>query len=180
MFAWFVRHPFITIALAFFVAFPALGWSFVRTYRPGWWAGGPRPAKAYYYDLDTDRLFVAEGEFAPVMRVNESSEPAGESGVRAVVMSCTDCEDESRRRVAYLETVGAEGKRALLSRGITPDSPTERIDAVLLEEGLTRWVSAPVPGVNWVEAGSAEGRAIVARGEAGCPDGTTPVACVPR
>ena len=62
---------------------------------------------AYWYDMDTGKLFGHEAVTPPI------EAPSGGEGVRAHVFACNNCDDESDRFIGFLERYTDEGKRIL-------------------------------------------------------------------
>lgn len=106
--------------------------------------GGPKDA--YWYDLDTGKLFPHKAVTPPVKA------PSGGEGVRAYVYACTSCDDKSDRFIGFLERYSDEGKK-ILEEGPTADSgPMYRVEAMehseVRREADAEWVS----GANMEEA----------------------------
>ena len=86
----------VVLAVALFIIIRTLGGG-----------GGTRgnPSDAFWYDLQTGKLFPHEGAVSPI------EAPSGGQGVRAYVFACKSCDDDNDRFIGYLERYTAEGKR---------------------------------------------------------------------
>jgi hypothetical protein len=64
--------------------------------------------KEWYYDLNTDELFVADKGLVPPIEAPSGPLPSGKpAGVRAYVLSYADEPNESKRFIAFLETIAS-------------------------------------------------------------------------
>jgi hypothetical protein len=144
----------------------------------------PAVPKGYYYDLQTDKLFVDRAEkVAPIQSPMgegklESGMPAG---ARAYVFSCGSCDDASERFVGYLEIEhrsAYEGQQKLEEAKI---GSTVALD----EEQLAAWKKGPLarrprgPRTGWTPVHSERMREILSELRTRC-DGRLPRRCRPH
>ncbi|MCX5659313.1 MAG: hypothetical protein NTW19_06265 [Planctomycetota bacterium] len=132
----------------------------------------PQPAlvaQAYYYDLNTGKLFPARIERLPPIAVPGAAPGAEPAGVRAMVFSCGDCRNPTDRMIAWLERF----KPAFTAEHPYYDNLND-LDANVWEPELE--VLRP-GGKAWVEFPTEEGQEI--RVVPICPNGSPAVACVP-
>ena len=140
---------------------------------------------AWFYDLETGKLFVGSiDSIPPIPSPTGHKGPNGDDlGVRAIVFSCGACDDESKRYVAYLETVSPDAKDAILAQverekkqadaGQMPDPP--RYDPNL----YGRFITVPEQK-NWFPKDSKEASALLPGGAQNkCGDGKIPHECLP-
>lgn len=137
--------------------------------------GGPSYHRtAYYYDIQTHKLFVSKiGQMAPI-----KSPSGANNGVLAHVFSCTDCSDQSSRFIGWLERYTPKAKkRAQMAKKIEkkrqdwikahPDAktPPPGPDPMALMMGGpgSTVVRLPKEGAKWVSPMSKAGNAIMSR-----------------
>ncbi|MGE3806777.1 MAG: hypothetical protein AB7K24_19080 [Gemmataceae bacterium] len=88
---------------------------------PYWWPtlasapSGPTGPQAFFYDLNTRELFVADAVPGPIETASGPFE-GGPAGVRAHVFACGRCVDKDLRFIAWLSKPDkdGEGEEALL------------------------------------------------------------------
>jgi hypothetical protein len=83
---------------------------------------------AWYYDLNTKQLFVAEvTKHIPIDAPSGPAPDGTKAGVRAFVFSHGSCADPARRFIGWLETIDPSGKRLIRAEDETEwvafDSP---------------------------------------------------------
>lgn len=88
-------------------------------------------SKFYYYDTQTDELFVDEANLIPPIKA-----PSGGEGVIAQVYACGDCSGE--KYIALLRKYSPEAKQAI-EKGLPPNPNGE---LVRLAEPGSEWVPA--------------------------------------
>ena len=97
------------------------------------------PKDAYWYDLDTGKLFGHKAVTPPI------EAPSGGEGVRAHVFACNNCDDKSDRFIAFLERYSDEGKKALEEGAASGKDPMFRAQAMQYSEvrleADTEWTS---------------------------------------
>jgi hypothetical protein len=140
-------------------------------------AGESGEGRAYFYDLEEQKLFVAPSSSIPPTK---GIKGAAMAGVRAVVISPTgDPGDKKHREIAYLERYSPEIKRLFEEvRQARAEGRSEegRIDRKQVP-GNT-WVRR-LKDTEWHALNSAEGKQIVNEWNAPGADGRTPVVCSP-
>jgi hypothetical protein len=146
--------------------------------------GAPRTIDLYFYDLNTNQLFVARSDQIPPipapsgpLRGQPGDLPAG---VRAHVFACGDCPSGLRgltpeqveqrgAYVAYLDMYTEEGRRALAG-----DAPTDMMTDPM-EQTLVRRVADR----DWQPMYSEVGFRLTETAVRACPEGAPAVACRP-
>ena len=110
--------------------------------------------KAWFYDLNTGKLFVASSEPIPPIEAPSGPLPNGEpAGVKAYVFSYVSEPSESERFIGFLETSDLEAKK----------EKTESIKS--RSSGAEQWGQGKlirrVEDEQWVPANGNEGRAVL-------------------
>ena len=127
--------------------------------------------QTFFYDLSEKKLFAASREALPPIRgLNDAEEDA----VRAVVVSVnSNPNDESSRKIAYLEKYAPEFKQQLekVRAGQTEPLPRGARNAL-------RFVRR-VDDTQWHPVSTPEGEKILTEWNVPGPDGKFPVVCVP-
>src|ERR1043166_9257105 len=116
----------------------------------------PPPRRAWYYDLNTRRLF--SGGLGLLPPIDAPSGPLADgrpAGVRAYVFGCKSCR-ESERFIAYLETYTEQARAQDWSM---QQSSPPRPDASF-QPGQGILVKRP-DDASWVERNSPEGQQII-------------------
>lgn len=74
------------------------------------------PSGAWYYDLNTNRLFPGPNKaLSPIQAPSGPMDDGSNAGVRAYVFACSSCEQEGDRVIGYLEKYTPEGREQLLT-----------------------------------------------------------------
>jgi hypothetical protein len=115
----------------------------VREYEKGW-----------FYDLNTDKLFVAKSDLVPPIESPSGPLPNGElAGVKAYVFSYVTEPNESERFIGFLETFQTEAKE----QEVVPVKPASG--------GAEKWGQGKLirrlSDEQWVPANSEQGKAIL-------------------
>lgn len=136
-----------------------------------------RPVQSHYYDMNTGDMFTAAGgQIPPIKAPSDAGKPDQYSGVRALVFSCEDCGDPTKRFIGLLEQYPLEVKQAM-EKARASDDPEEQMALEQLDLG--RLICRPEEGV-WVEAESDEGRELFKSLATACAGGSRPRPCIPR
>jgi len=88
-------------------------------------SGGTLEKERFFYDLGTGKVFAGDAMLTPAI----ASESGEGMGVGAIVFSCSNCDDESSRFVAWLEKYTDAAKQVMASGNAAEPSVTERIEA---------------------------------------------------
>jgi len=119
-------------------------------------ADPPSPSKAWFYDLNTGKLFSGPaGALPPVVAPSGPLPDGTPAGVQAHVYSCTDCA-EATRYIAYLETSTASARE----RQLAAQQSKEPLPAVSFMPGEGILVKRP-GDKDWVERNSSDGQQIL-------------------
>jgi hypothetical protein len=114
--------------------------------------------KAWFYDLNTGKLFVAKSELIPP--IEAPSGPLGNgkpAGVKAYVFSYTYEPNESERFIGFLETFTSEARE---NQSRSAKSKGGSASELIKQWGEGRFVRR-VEDEQWFAANSDEGRAII-------------------
>lgn len=115
----------------------------VREYRKGW-----------FYDLNTGKLFVADGDLVPPIEAPSGPLPNGEpAGVKAYVFSYAIEPNESERFIGFLETFQPETKEQ-------EAAPTKKASGGAEKWGRGRLIRR-LSDEQWIPANSEQGKAIL-------------------
>lgn len=161
------------------IASLVLGGALVMIYRELRPAGGPAaPTQAWFYDLNTGKLFAAPNDAVPPIPAPSGLLPDGSpAGVLAHVFTCTTCDDQNLK-VLYLESRTPEGHAKMIAWRTLPagsEAPVELRNAQ--EEGVL--VRRPTDD-HWSPQQSLEGRTIEDNGLVNlCPENRQPSRCFP-
>lgn len=120
----------------------------IMLWRSGFVGGSSPHTDAYYYDLKTHKLFVAQaGQIPPI------DAPSGgkDNGVAAAVFSVTNASGSSHRFIGWLERASDRTKKML------KNDPNPMIG---LSDNLIR---LPQKGAHWVPENSQQGNMIMRR-----------------
>jgi len=113
----------------------------------------------YFFDVGSGELFVRKNTEVPPI---DAPSGAGK-GVRAVVFSCTDCDDKKTHFTGWLETYTPEAKEELLNPPppINPEDPTSGMTGAV-ERGH-RIAAAPTGAAEpqWMLMSSPQGSQIM-------------------
>ena len=133
---------------------------------------------AYYYDLGTSSIFVDTADKVPPF-----ASPSGKAGpkgeplaVRAFVFSCSNCDDESKRFVAYLQQYTPEGQKRVLEL-VANDTSIDSND-MQADARNSGFVIRATDGELWYPPDSTEGDGIIREARAKCDRGF-PSPCFP-
>jgi len=147
---------------------------------------GPTPPEidGYYYDVDTDKVFISRVNSLPPIVVPGSAAGAKATGARAFVFACKDCGDEKDRYVGWIELYTPEAKAAM-SAGTTEGGagvPLGPASMMGMERG--HMIAKPDPQrADWkkefYEFMSNEGNRIMQESQARCGEGVIPRNCMP-
>jgi len=136
----------------------------------------PKPVaveKAWYYDLNTGKLFIAEAGRKPPIDAPSGPSPDGKpAGVRAYVLSYKPDPNESERFIAYLETTG--------SPDMLPKLPGKPGGGITAQKWTKGNMIRRVNDTFWVPADSPLGLRILREAYAPNKKGQLPTYCRPR
>ncbi len=109
------------------------------------------PVEFYFYDIETGELFAGPSNVSGPIDA-----PSGEgNGYKAYVFTCGDCNDETQRKVYWIE------------KPMSFEEDEEPPD----EGEVYFWVRTPdMPKDDWVRSDSPRGEAIFRLAEAPCPE----------
>ena len=140
-------------------------------------AGEGGGEKAYFYDVEEQKLFVAPSSAIPPI---DGIKGAKQAGVRAIVVSPTgDPGDKKHRQIAYLQKYSPEIKQLfeeVRQARAAGRSEEGRIDRSQVPPNT--WVRRPRE-TEWQALNSAEGKTIAGEWNRPGPDGRAPVVCAP-
>lgn len=170
------NNPAIVTVGAVVVLVVALGILFSSM---GGGGSGQTIRELYFYDLNTNELFVGDAQqYPPIEAPSGPMDGGHNAGVRAVVFGCGDC-SESNRYIAWLETYTMDVKQKLE----TPRQPGENYDPameadmmMMMEDG--HLVRSP-DGGDWYPYNSPEAQQIFVAAQEKCQDGR-PKQCLPE
>lgn len=130
-----------------------------------------RTIDVYYYDLNTGELFVTESDQIPPI----DTDSGAEAGVLAYVYSCTDCSDESSRKIGFLQKYSKEAKQMLVDAGGEPPDDPRFYEVVEMNGQLVKRVEDQA----WVPINSEQGYEMMEQSGVDCPEGQRPIPCYP-
>lgn len=114
--------------------------------------------KAWFYDLNTDKLFVVGSDEIPPIDAPSGPFPDGQlAGVKAYVLSYVREPNESERFIGYLEKYTPQGKEIIYSFRKSQKNVTKESVRRLNQNRFVRRVADN----RWFLADSNEGRAIL-------------------
>jgi hypothetical protein len=129
--------------------------------------------KEWYYDLNTDELFVAEKGLQPPIEAPSGPLPSGKpAGVRAYVLSYVYEPNESQRFVAFLETMAPPEMLAKWPKRRDSNSAAKKW-------GKGRLIRK-IDGEVWIPADSTLGQQLLEEAFAPNKDGERPTYCRPE
>jgi hypothetical protein len=135
------------------------------------------PHKVWFYDLNTNELFVADGDKIPPIKAPSDKLVDGEpAGVKAHVLSYIRDPNESERFIGYLEKYTPEGKKLLST---VKKSGTGVTKEMIQELNKNRFVRTADDN-RWFLADSDRGRAILEQVFRTNEKGERPHACIPK
>jgi len=127
--------------------------------------------KAWFYDLNTGRLFTDRyDKIPPVKAPSGPLADAQPAGVKAYLLSYVDEPNESQRFIAFLETT--DPNAAKTSAG----EPAIDKNTLLINDRLIRTIE----DANWVPANSTKGRSIIKEAFRPNKDGRYPRYYLPK
>ena len=175
---WINKHSAAVILVS--VAFTILAWIEIvgqLKSKPA----APAKIDAYFYDLETDRLFIAPYNQLPPIAAPGTSADAPLTAVHAAIYACNNCDDPRDRFIAWLDayTPNARARRPA-SAGLASDATTaEEFEAGhLLAKPGTPDSSWKITG--FVEMMSPRGQAIIAEAQQICGPDKSPFVCSPE
>lgn len=138
---------------------------------------------AWYYDLNTKKLFVArQTNLPPVEGPTGQTPEHTPAGVWAYVYSCTSCDNPQNHFVAWIEKLTPKSKSELhaliapMEDGHGEFNPFETLN-LWDQEG--RLVATPEHPAYWLPSNSDEAESLRSESLARCGDGVEPKACPP-
>lgn len=132
--------PIVGIVIAV-VILGAAAWIVMRS------GGSEGLEKAYYYDVDAQKLIVDDVNKVPPFKTS-----SGGTAVVAAVFSCGDCGDASTHFVGYLEKL-TDALRTAMDTGDAIDPDVAKVGHVVREESGSDWVpSSTMAGQQIIEA----------------------------
>ena len=134
-------------------------------------------SKAWFYDLNTDKLFITDGDRIPPIYAPSGTLPDGQpAGVKAYVFSYVHDSNASERFIGYLEKYTPEGKKIISSFRKSGDKVTEKLIKQLNHNRFVRSLDDD----NWFLADSSQGRAILEQVSIKNEMGQIPYSCSPK
>ncbi len=163
---WLNQNPSVTTIGAIVLLGLCL-WFIIHQLSTG--PGSELNPRAYYYDLNTGELFVDDSSKFPPIEAPSGPDPDGQpAGVRAIVFSCSSCDDEDSLWVGYLEKFA--------------NPPTRRESGSAADEaalGATAMLVRAPDGGKWVSDQSMVGAQIMNAVGKKCGEGVKPIQCEP-
>ena len=139
---------------------------------------------AYYYDLGTDKLFVATLRDLPPILVPGAKPGDLPMGARAFVFACGDCSVEANRYIGWIELYNTEAKAKLTAAAKGDDPPqSDVLFLQTIEQG--HFIAFPDPTKkDWKAKGfhefmSEQGNRIMQNSQTRCGEGVIPRNCMP-
>lgn len=134
-------------------------------------------SKAWFYDLNTDKLFITDGDRIPPIQAPSGQLPDGQpAGVKAYVFSYFHDPNESERFIGYLKKYTSEGKKIISSFRESGDKVTEELIKQLNNNRFVRRLDDD----HWFLADSSEGRVILEQVSIINEMGQIPYYCPPK
>ena len=134
-------------------------------------------SKAWFYDLNTDKLFITDGDRIPPIQAPSGKLPDGQpGGVKAYVFSYSRDPSESERFIGYLEKYTPEGKKIVSSFRKSGDKVTEELIEQLNNNRFVRRLDDD----HWFLVDSSEGRVILEQVSFINEMGQMPYYCPPK
>lgn len=175
---WLNNSP---IAIVLVVVVLAVALVVIYLSRPG--AGAGAGGEHYYFDLNTERLFVGPSDAMPPIDAPSGPHDGEPAGVRAHVFACGGCPpdlaglspaeaEEQGALIHHLETFTPEARRAAERDPVDADEASVQFEQ--MEAGrMVRRLDA----TRWIQAESQAG--VDATVVAPCPDDGSPRQCRP-
>jgi hypothetical protein len=143
----------------------------------------------YYYDLNTDQVFVARVRDLPPIAVPGAPTDAKPTGARAFVFACNDCNDPKDRYIGWIEVYTPEAISKLIGAArepaaTQPSSTQPMLMLSMSEMEVGHLIGKPDPSdPHWkdklVGFVSDEGNAILQASQSRCGPGVIPRNCMP-
>ncbi|MCE5340295.1 MAG: hypothetical protein LLF92_04105 [Planctomycetaceae bacterium] len=128
--------------------------------------------KAWFYDLNTKKLFAEDGDKIPPIDA-----PSGKlAGVRACVLSYALEPNESDKFIGYLEKFTPQGRKCI---DICKEAGTKVTEEMIKDLNNNRYVSKPNDINNWFLASSEQGKEILKQANKINDKGQMPIRCSP-
>ena len=154
---WINNNPkvIIGISIASMLIFLLIVISQLMPYKPPILS---QPPKAWFYDLNTNKLFTAEGDKIPPIDAPSGPLPDEQpAGAKARVFSYVRDPNESERFIGYLEKYTPQGKEIIFSFRKSGNKVTKEM---VLQLNRNRFIRK-VDDDRWFLADSNEGRVIL-------------------
>ena len=136
-----------------------------------------KPKKVWFYDLNTKKLFVANGDNIPPIDAPSGKLADGRpAGVRAYVFSYVDDPKESECFIGYLEKFTPEGEQMIASILKSKSKVTSQMARQLNKNRFVRRVADN----DWYSADSQEGRLVLEQLFHANESGQTPLTYQPK
>ncbi|MEX2215776.1 MAG: hypothetical protein WD768_16815 [Phycisphaeraceae bacterium] len=129
---------------------------------PGSGGGGNRgPIDQYFYDVNTQKLFVVSGDKLPPIPSPSAPNDPTKLAYKAYRFSCGDC-SEAQQFTGYYEGFQKEYKDAIerAKEAARSGSAAGPEDMMFMEEGYGKGRLISTDAIGWVEQNSPEGIAI--------------------
>ncbi|HAL45776.1 MAG: hypothetical protein A2Y12_14695 [Planctomycetes bacterium GWF2_42_9] len=128
--------------------------------------------KAWFYDLNTKKLFAEDGDKIPPIDA-----PSGKlAGVKAYVLSYVLEPNENEKFIAYLEKFTPQGRKYI---DICKEAKTKVTEKMINDLNCNRYVSKP-NDINWFLASSDKGREILRQANKANDKGQMPLNYLPK
>ena len=147
----------------------------------------PPITKAWFFDLETNKLFIGPNAALPPIPTPSGKKDANGSdqGVRAIIFSCGQCSDESKRYIGYLETLTPEAKEQIqammdAASKVTPDGPPPPPPTQPMGDPMMngRLIASPDKG-GWLTMDSPDAGKLIQESMSKCGEGKYPTQCFP-
>lgn len=125
----------------------------------------------WFYDVGSGELFAASADQHPPIAA-----PSGGEGVRAVVYSCTSCDDAESRSIASLFKYTDEAQKRLIQAGSRASA--QLIDEVSREGRLLALVPQDGDDPQWIGMDHPQAMAVLEQSNIAC-NGTAGILCTP-
>ncbi len=173
--------PVVALAIMMGLFFLAASASWSQMPESYAWATRNLVVLEYYFNGETGVLteISAEEALAKIDRINRTEDfESNKNLFKATVFTCSNCSDETQKRVGYVEKWTPEARIALDKRNIALQAPEfagyGEADTQV-KQGT--YVSQP-PEFKWVAYESPEGQALITH-PISCPGNIIPVICFP-
>ncbi len=172
-----IRTKVIIAAAVLVIGFMVL--QVVKVLFPHRYYGPPSAAQAYFYEVDSGKLF--KGDILELPPFPSPENPAAQA-VFFRSFACGQCPDEPALSSGYLEKYEDGAKVFVEGLGIPADAPISKIREGLAKgDNLHRLIAIPEIKTQWVPEDSDKGKAIIAKATPNCPDPANPlIECRPK